>query len=400
LASNNRQGDITTVTVQFLPGQYNYYEVQETYDSNNHFETFGPYCPTGGCYANSYAYTLSNGSITECDVTIQLASGEYNSTRKLLFDSNHYLTSDTRGIKSGSTPETTSYTRGTATELVTQITDSINRKFDFQYDINGSPITLANLTKITEEATSTTPAASTAIAWDVSPSPGPPVFDEIQSITDPLQHTWSFGIDAATGNVTSESDPLGRTTTFPSYNASGQVMSVTDPAGNTTNFGYNGSGDLASVTDQLGYITSYAYDSLGRATSVTSPLREKTQFSYDAMDHVSQVVDPNNNSTSYTYDLVDDPTKLTDAHNNVTTWTWTAPSGSTGSPWNWAESDPVNGTSGDMNDVSGQPIHVFFNGHQRVFSYDTLGRVTQIKYAVSDGSFPVYANYGYDLADR
>jgi YD repeat-containing protein len=225
---------------------------------------------------------------------VTIPQGSTHIQRSLDFDANGYLTADTRAF--GSTnpaAEKTTYSRDSATELVISITDPLLRVTNFIYDGNNSNITLANLTRVTEAA-GTMQASPTNITWQTSPG----FYDEISSITDPLNHTWTFGIDPSTGDVTSVKEPLGNTWTA-GYNTGGQIKSWADPLQETTRFGYSSTtGDLASITDPLNNVTNLVTDSVGRVTSATTPMQETASFVYDAMNHVTSSTDPNGNSTT------------------------------------------------------------------------------------------------------
>ncbi len=138
-----------------------------TYDSNGRLTQIWENT-SSGTSAVTYNYTTdANGKITA--VTADLPDSSH---RKLQFDTNHYLTSDTRANGSTNPPaETTTYTRDAATELVTSmtepVTNTVSRTTNFVYDGNNSNITLANLTKVTEAAGSPV-AAITNIAWQTS----------------------------------------------------------------------------------------------------------------------------------------------------------------------------------------------------------------------------------------
>ncbi len=164
----------------------------------------------------SYSYTTdANGNII--NVLVSLPD---NTQRSLDFDANGYLTADTRAYGSAKAEKTT-YTRDAATELVKSITENagraLSRVTNFVYD-GGGAITLANLTRVTEAAGSPV-VAITNIAWQSSPD----FYDEISSITDPLNHSWTFGIDPATGNLISVTAPSPISSTWnATYNPTGQ----------------------------------------------------------------------------------------------------------------------------------------------------------------------------------
>jgi YD repeat-containing protein len=64
-----------------------------------------------------------------------------------------------------------------------------------------------------------------------------PTFNQLTSVTDALNHTWSIGYDSR-GNATSITDPLTHQVTL-GYNLNGQVASFTDAANDTVNFTYD-----------------------------------------------------------------------------------------------------------------------------------------------------------------
>jgi len=115
-----------------------------------------------------------------------------------------------------------------------------------------------------------------------------PHFHQVATITDPLDHTTTFGYDVH-GNLTSITDPLQHQTTF-GYNSRGQRTSVTNALQHTTTFVYQG-GDLKSVTDPLSRTTTRVTDAAGRLLAVTDPLGHTTRYNYDANSQLRTVTD-------------------------------------------------------------------------------------------------------------
>ena len=280
---------------------------------------------------------------------------------------------------------------------MTQITDSLTptaRTTSFTYDGNNSNITYGDVTNVAFTAllAGSQQTATTSYGYGN--------YHEVNSITDPLNHTSNITIDSA-GNATAFADPDNRTWTA-GYNGAGQVNSVSDPLNNTTHFGYAApTGDLASVTDPLNNSSSFTTDTVGRVIATTTPLRETASYAYDAMNHVTQATDPNGKSGSYTYDYVGHLTKLTDPLNHATTWTWTPPSGST---WDVQECDARSSCIEALLDwASGLPQHVTDKrGLTTTFTYDPHQRV--ITTTFNTNSIPNFyqttINYTYDTADR
>jgi YD repeat-containing protein len=251
------------------------------------------------------------------------------------------------------------------TELVTSMTDSLGRVTNFVYDGSNSNIALANLTSITELAETSNPL-TTNFSWDTVAE----LFDEIQTITDPISRATSFTIDHATGNVTGVTDAMNRTTTF-AFNSAGQVISVQDALQNPpTQFGYSPSaptlGDLASVRDALGNVSKFVTDSVGRTTSVTSPLRETTTYA-----------------------------------TNNTTWHWTPPLGGS---WDIQQCNS-GGSCIEVNSDWASGLMVWSKdkrGIKTTPTYDTLQRVTNLEFNSNGVSGLKTSNiaYNYDSADR
>lgn len=397
-------GDIDAVTVQVTaPVGSNQYLVDINYDSSKRLQqiyqitSINPFTTSGP----TYAYTTDgNGHITQCTVTLPTGANipGSGSKRVLTFDTNGYLTGDARASGS-SISETSTFTRDAITELITSTTDSLGRVTNLVYDNNNNNITLANLTSVTVAA-GTSQASTTSLVWNVSTNP---TFDEVSSMTDPLNHTWTAGIDSLTGNMTSVTSPAPvSTTSTATYKPTGQIATWKDSVNPATQFNYaSGTGDLASVTDSLGNTTSFVTDSVGRVTSVTTPIREKVSYQYDAMNHVTSAIDANGRTTTFTYDVAGHLTKLTDALTNATTWNWTPPSGTL---WDVKECDPASHcVETNLDWLSGLPIWVIDKRNiKNTPTYDALQRVTNLAFNSNgvSGFSKTNIGYTYDGADR
>jgi RHS repeat-associated protein len=215
-----------------------------------------------------------------------------------------------------------------------------------------------------------------------------------------LLHPTTFGIDPATGNVTSVTDPLQRPPTNLTYWPNGQVKTATDPLNHQTQYAYDSAGDLTTVTDPLNNSSTFAYDALGRRTSVTTPLREMSSVVYDPMSNVTSATDPANQTTSLTYDLVGHPLTLQDALGNVTTWTWTPP----GQNWDVKECDAASQCTESLIDWgSGLPVSSWDKRHLfTTYTYDSFQRLTKKVFNATAvaGFKKTNITYSYDTADR
>jgi YD repeat-containing protein len=180
------------------------------------------------------AYTVDgSGKIIQTDVT-----DPRSIIRRVTFNAAGYTLTDIRAV---SQPEQQTYTYEVQanTNLSLSVTDQLGRRTAYTYD------TMANVTSVTQMA-GAAEAVTTTMAYE-------PLYNQVTSVTDPLGHATTFGIDAK-GNVITVTNALGKSTTL-AYNGSGQPISITDPLGNTRQFTYE-AGDLSSTTDPLTYSTT------------------------------------------------------------------------------------------------------------------------------------------------
>jgi len=230
----------------------------------------------------TYAYTLNGSGVIDA-VKITDPNGHI---QNLSFDTNHYLTSDVRaqGLLE---QQTMTYARNTSTnELITSVTDQLNRETCYTYD------SLANITSVTRLCGTQNPSA-----WSYSYGPH---FNQLATATDPLNHETIFGFDSLENHISIE-DPLNYVTNV-GYDAQGQVASITDPMSNTTSFSYDSHGDLASVEQPLDTFM-LTNDSVGRVTVVTDPLQDQVKMSYDNLGNVTGTTDGNGELTTWEYSV-------------------------------------------------------------------------------------------------
>ena len=133
---------------------------------------------------------------------------------------------------------TTTLTRISPSQLIATVTDPLSRQTAYSYD------TSANLTALTLLAGS--PSAVTA-TWTYEP-----VFHQILTATDFLNHTTTFTYDAQS-LLTTVTDPLNHQKTV-TINAAGQLLSARNHLNETVQFAYH-RGDLVSVTTPSGSTT-------------------------------------------------------------------------------------------------------------------------------------------------
>src|SRR5215467_6035797 len=245
----------------------------------------------GGAY--QFTYTVDgNGLITQTDV-----ADPRGYLRRVTFNPSGYPLSDTRALGTAESQQT-SYVRSVPnlpfSNLVSRMTDALNRSIDLTYDA------LANVLTVTRYLGMT--PITTTYAYE-------PTFSRVVRSQDPLNHTTTFTYEASGArNLESITDPLGHRTSF-THDAQGQPLTVTTPAG-TTQLSYD-QGDLATITDPLGKVTTRFTDPAGRLISVRSPLGHRTRYEWDPLNAVTQL----------TYDPNGNPTGVRDARNNLTQYT-------------------------------------------------------------------------------
>ncbi|MGH2459982.1 MAG: RHS repeat-associated core domain-containing protein, partial [Chloroflexota bacterium] len=253
------------------------------------------------------------------------------------------------------------------------VTDALGRVTSYTYDA------LGNVTSVTRLA-GTSGAVTTTMTYD-------PTFNQLTSITDPLNHTTSFGYDSA-GNLTTVTDPLSHQTTL-TYNAAGEPLTTTDPLGHTIQFAYDG-GDLASVTDPLGNTSTRFVDAVGRLVSTTDPLGRHTRDDRDVLNRLTKVTDPLGNVTSFSYDPNGNLLSITDARNDTTTYTYDTMDRLA------SRTDPLQRTESYQYDANGNLSQSTDRKNQvTTFAYDALDRLTKV--TDNDNST---TSYTYDAGDR
>ena len=268
--------------------------------------------------------------------------------RRVTFNAAGYPLSDTEALGL-SEQQAMTYERQANTNLLTAQIDALGRRTEYTYDGK------ANQTSVTRLA-GTGNAVTTTFTYD-------PTFSQVTSVTDPLNHTTTFGYDTH-GALTSITDPLNHTTTLtpdatgparrdhgrlephhpvrvrrgrprhghrpagqrdppvPGWRRAGRPghrpprpddplhlrsSQPPDPGAwtrraGTTTFAYDPNGNLLSVTDAASRQTTYAYNSMDRLTTRTDPLTHAETYQYDANGNLTQVTDRKSQVTTFTYD--------------------------------------------------------------------------------------------------
>ncbi len=302
-------------------------------------------------------------------------------TRRVVFNSNGYTSSDTRAL--GKTEQETTTFVYYPDNLLSSVTDQLSRVTAFSYDADANPTSVTQLSGTSNAITATAQYDS--------------IFNQPILVTDPLGNNTRYSYDTY-GNLTTLTDPLGHQMTF-GYNGIGLPVSVTDALQHTTQMGYD-LGDLVSVTDPMSNTTSVYRDGAGRITTKTDPLGNTTKYQYNPLNQVTQVTDPAQGITTVSYDVNGNLKSVLDPRQqgtgNKTAYTYDS------FDHLLTRSDPLTRQESYVFDQLGN-LTSFTDRRGKVatFQYDGINRRTFAGYGTLPG--PTYEStiaYTYDGGDR
>ncbi|WNV87867.1 RHS repeat-associated core domain-containing protein [Umezawaea sp. Da 62-37] len=325
----------------------------------------------GGNY--QFAYTLNAANeITETRVT-----QPNGSVRRVVFDANHMVSTDTAAY--GTTlARTTTYVRGTDNR-VDAVIDPYGRRTNYTYDAQ------QRVTAVTELVGTADQVVSEQVTY------GP--FDQPLTTKDPAGKTTTYTYDAK-GNPLTATNPASRKTTM-AWNSAGQVTTVTAPGGAATTFTYE-AGAATSVKDPLGRVTKMFVDAAGRRVQETDPSGAATLTAYDAQNQPVKVTDPLGGVSQFAYDANGNLTTYTDQRGKTTRWAYDGQDRAT------STTDPLNRTSTVTYDPAGRvTAAVSRAGVRTEATYDALDRSTRTRYGVTSATAQQsQATLAYDALDR
>ena len=174
----------------------------------------------------------------------------------------------------------------------------------YRYDANGNLAQADRQAKTTAPGTQPSPGTTSPTDDWQSTVYTYTMLDQLQSVTDDLNHTTSFTYDK-NGNRDSLTDAKGQTTTYV-YEERDLLQTTTDaaiPAGVTTNL-YDPNGNLTTLTDAKSQTTSYTYDDFDRLTKTTYADSSFESYGYDAASNLTSRTTPANQTLTYVYDVL------------------------------------------------------------------------------------------------
>jgi RHS repeat-associated protein len=251
--------------------------------------------------------------------------------------------------------------------------------------------------------------------------------DRATKTTDPLGYVTTTLYDAV-GNQTAVTDPDGNTTTF-TYDALDRLKGQTDPLGQTT-YAYDADSRQTSRTDPLGRIIADAYDADGRLTGETWTVSGSTAnlqtftydkagnqtaasdysgaytMAYDALNRVTVTQEPFGLTLTSSYDAVGNRTLVQDSYGGVTTSLYDAADRLTTREFGGAGQTPLrfDTTYTARDQVATVKRYTDLAGTTKVgesdYTYDAVGRVTNLQHKDGSGNLLANYTYTYDKASR
>jgi len=220
--------------------------------------------------------------------------------------------------------------------LLTSVTDPLNRQWTLNYDgsgrlthvywpvINGATYSInlgydggGNISSFQDKNGNTSTFAYNSVS---TPSVGNPIAWE----QDPYGNrtTFTYGYDGvhATSNasVTTVTDANNHSTAY-YITSNGQVSTVYDALGNSTSFTYDTANNVTQKTDQRGYKWTAYYDSMGNVLTVTPPGDSTSILTYTTHNKLQTEQLPSGRAVGISYDANDNPIEVQqfDASGNV-----------------------------------------------------------------------------------
>jgi RHS repeat-associated protein len=157
-------------------------------------------------------------------------------------------------------------------------------------------------------------------------------------------------------------------------NSQSKVVSVTDALGKTMTYAYDAVGNMVQTTDAVGNVVSATYDLRGRRVASSDPDLGSWSYNYNTLGLLVGQTDAKNQTVSLTYDKLDRVVQRVEP-DMTSVWVYDTAANGIGK----LASSSITAGSG--------------NGFGRAFSYDSLGRATQVATTVDGATYTMGATY-------
>ena len=328
---------------------------------------------------------------------VETMTDENGHVTRFVYDANGYLDQVTRayGTARAATteldpdavgrPSVVRDPRGNATALVYNAWDKLETSVapppfgyvtQMHYDADG------NLAQIDRQSELAGNPQTTQLGYTV--------FDQLQTITNELGETTTFGYDLNHNrNLVRDAELNATTTVFDERNLPYQT---TDAESRVTKLNYQPNGTLAQVIDGNGHATGYAPDDFDRLKTITHADATTEQFLYDPSGNLFRKTTRAGQQINFTYD---DRNRLRSRASPTETATFTyklagqmshAQNSAATLDFGYDERDELTSETTNLPGLATQIV-----GHE----YDAAGNRTKLTYP--DGA---YVSYVYDELNR
>ena len=180
-------------------------------------------------------------------------------------------------------------------------------------------------------------------------------------------------------------------------NAIGEMIKATDNKGSVTTYKYGAYGNMISMIDSAENESKIEYDHLGRKIAINDPDKGYWTYEYDVLGNLISQTDALKQTTTFKYDDLNRMISRTD-HAGTSTWEYdTTPNGI----GKLAKVNSVSLAGKGLREKLELPKKAIDDGLETYtcsYSYDSLGRTTQVKTAIKDETY--ISSYSYDQNSR
>jgi RHS repeat-associated protein len=139
-------------------------------------------------------------------------------------------------------------------------------------------------------------------------------FDRPSQVVTETGATWRWEYDRV-GRMTRQVDPEGRLLEV-KYKQ-GLVETIRYPGGATEQFEYDNHKNIVAITDPNGHVTRHKWDRLGRVVEITNAVGGVTRLRYNALGDVLAVESPTGVRARYSYDAERNVTSFVDETQSI-----------------------------------------------------------------------------------